>query len=70
VAIIAGRRDRVVPPSNAEYLHARLPRSELHLIDSAHFSWEDAADEYSGLVQGWWAGGYKATAKATGAAVP
>ena len=70
VAIIAGRRDRVVPPSNAEYLHERLPHSELHLIDSVHFAWEDAADEYAALVRAWWAGGYAACAKATGAAVP
>lgn len=59
VQIIAGRRDRVVPPVNAEYLHERLPRSELHLIDSTHFAWEDAADEYASLVRLWWAGGYQ-----------
>src|SRR5215813_12819926 len=29
VHIIAGRRDAVVPPVNAEYLHERLPHSEL-----------------------------------------
>jgi pimeloyl-ACP methyl ester carboxylesterase len=55
VQIIAGRRDRVVPPVNAEYLHERLPHSELHLIDSVHFVWEDSADEYAALVSGWWA---------------
>ena len=38
VQIIAGRRDTVVPPVNAEYLHERLPHSELHLLDSGHFS--------------------------------
>lgn len=59
VQIIAGRRDRVVPPVNAEYLHERLPHSELHLIDSGHFAWEDAAEEYAALVTAWWAGGYK-----------
>jgi pimeloyl-ACP methyl ester carboxylesterase len=59
VQIIAGRRDRVVPPVNAEYLHERLPRSELHLIDSGHFVWEDAADEYAALVSSWWADGYR-----------
>jgi pimeloyl-ACP methyl ester carboxylesterase len=47
VQIIAGRRDMVVPPINAEYLHERLPHSELHLIDSGHFVWEEAADEYA-----------------------
>jgi len=59
VHIIAGRRDRVVPPINAEYLHERLPHSELHLLDSGHFAWEDAADEYAALVNAWWTVGYK-----------
>jgi pimeloyl-ACP methyl ester carboxylesterase len=59
VQIIAGRRDTVVPPVNAEYLHERLPNSELHLLDAAHFVWEDAADEYAALVNAWWAGGYQ-----------
>ena len=58
VQIISGRRDAVVPPINAEYLHERLPHSELHLIDATHFIWEDAADEYARLVNAWWAGGF------------
>jgi len=63
VEIIAGRRDMVFPPVNAEYLHERLPQSELHLIDSGHFAWEDAADEYAALVSAWWAGGFKTCEK-------
>jgi len=59
VKIIAGRRDMVVPPVNAEFLHERLPHSELHLIDAGHFVWEDAADEYGALLRAWWAGGFK-----------
>jgi pimeloyl-ACP methyl ester carboxylesterase len=59
VQILNGRRDAVVPPVNAEYLHERLPHSELHLLNSGHFAWEDAADEYASLVTAWWAGGYK-----------
>lgn len=59
VQIITGKRDRVVPPVNAEFLHQRLPRSKLHIIDAGHFIWEDAADEYARLVTTWWAGGYK-----------
>ncbi len=54
VRIIAGRRDTVVPPVNAEYLHERLPHSDLHLLDAGHFIWEDAADEYAALVTDWW----------------
>lgn len=63
VQIIAGRRDTVVPPVNAEYLHERLPHSELHLLDSGHFAWEDAADECAALVNAWWADGYKTCVK-------
>ncbi len=58
VQIITGARDPVVPPVNAEFLHERLPKSKLDLIDALHFIWEDAADEYAALVTSWWAGGY------------
>jgi len=61
VQIIAGRRDRAVPPVNAEYLHERLPNSRLDIFDAGHFTWEDAADEYASLVMTWWAGGYATT---------
>jgi len=59
VQIISGRRDAVVPLVNAQYLHDRLPHSELHLVDATHFIWEDAADEYAALVNAWWAGGFR-----------
>ena len=61
VQIIAGARDAVVPPVNAEYLRERLPNSALTLIDAGHFVWEDAADEYAALVTNWWNGGYAST---------
>jgi pimeloyl-ACP methyl ester carboxylesterase len=64
VQIIAGQRDRAVPPANAEYLHHRLPRSKLDIIDAGHFTWEDAAGEYAALVTAWWAGGYAVTGRA------
>jgi pimeloyl-ACP methyl ester carboxylesterase len=60
VQIINGKRDRVVPPANAEFLHQRLPKSKLDFIDAGHFIWEDAADQYAALVTSWWAGGYAA----------
>ena len=69
VRIIAGRRDSVVPPVNAEYLRERLPHSDVHLLDSTHFAWEDAADEYAALVSDWWAGGYKTAPKRSAANV-
>src|SRR5712691_7200855 len=64
VQIIAGRRDRAVPAVNAEYLHERLPNSRLDILDAGHFTWEDAADEYTALVTTWWSGGYMTTGSA------
>jgi pimeloyl-ACP methyl ester carboxylesterase len=58
VQIIAGARDRAVPPVNAEFLHERLPKSRLDIIDAGHFTWEDGADDYAALVTSWWDGGY------------
>jgi pimeloyl-ACP methyl ester carboxylesterase len=60
VQIIAGRHDPAVPPVNAEFLHHRLPRSKLDILDAGHFTWEDAADQYAALVTAWWSGGYRA----------
>jgi pimeloyl-ACP methyl ester carboxylesterase len=62
VQIIAGARDPAVPPVNAEFLHARLPKSRLRIVDAGHFAWEDCADEYAALVTSWWAGGYSTCA--------
>ncbi len=61
VQIIAGLRDPAVPPANAEFLHDRLPRSRLDILDAGHFTWEDAADQYAELVTTWWSGGYTAS---------
>ena len=66
VNIINGKRDPVVPPVNAEFLHQRLRKSKLDLIDAGHFIWEDAADQYAALVTSWWAGGYAAVRPARG----
>ncbi len=54
VQIIAGAHDTTVPPVNAEFLHQRLPHSNLSIIDAGHFTWEDAAAEYSALITRWW----------------
>jgi pimeloyl-ACP methyl ester carboxylesterase len=56
--IIAGRRDPIVPPVNAEFLHKRLPASKLAVLDAGHYTWEDASDEYAAIVTSWWDGGY------------
>jgi hypothetical protein len=47
-----------VPPANAEYLHERLPKSKLDLIDALHVIREDAADAYAAPVTNRWDGGY------------
>jgi pimeloyl-ACP methyl ester carboxylesterase len=57
VQIIAGARDRTVPPVNGEFLHERLPHSRLDVIDAGHFTWEEGAVEYAELVTSWWNGG-------------
>jgi len=59
VQIIAGRRDAVVPLVNAQYLYERLPHRELHVVDAAHFIWEDAANEYEAVLNAWWAEGFE-----------
>src|SRR3954453_12967820 len=53
VQIIAGRHDALVPPSNAEFLHARLAHSKLYMIETAHFAWENGADDYLELTRSW-----------------
>jgi pimeloyl-ACP methyl ester carboxylesterase len=53
VQIIAGRHDALVPPSNAEFLHARLANSKLDILETGHFTWEDAADDYLELTRSW-----------------
>src|SRR3954452_12618283 len=53
VQIIAGRNDALVPPSNAEFLHARLADSKLDILDTGHFAWEDGADESLQLTGSW-----------------
>ena len=53
VQIIAGRHDALVPPSNAEFLHANLPDSRLDILDTGHFTWEDGADDYLQLTRTW-----------------
>ncbi len=58
VQIITGRHDDLVPPANAEFLHERLPKSKLDILDTGHFVWEEAAEAYAAFATSWWAGGY------------
>lgn len=68
VQIVAGERDQLVPPSNARYLHERLPHNQLALLDTGHFAWEDGADEWATIALNWIGGGYRQVG--TGSANP
>lgn len=57
--VVAGRDDDLVPWSNNEYLDELLPNSEIHGLDTGHFAWEQAAEEYGRLVVDWVSGGYR-----------
>jgi pimeloyl-ACP methyl ester carboxylesterase len=63
VQIIAGADDTAVPPVNATFLHERLPHSKLDVLDAGHFTWEDSAVEYAGLVADWWRSGSNGSRK-------
>jgi pimeloyl-ACP methyl ester carboxylesterase len=60
VQIIAGRWDPLVPLANADYLHARLPNSRLDVLDTGHFVWEEAPEQYAAIVTAWVSGRYLA----------
>ncbi|MGW0210989.1 alpha/beta fold hydrolase [Streptomyces sp. NPDC003233] len=54
VQVIAGRDDQVVPVANAEYLYQHLPNSKLDIVDAGHWVWEEAPEEYAGILNNWW----------------
>jgi len=54
VQVIAGGRDWAVPPVNGYFLADRLPHSKLDILNAAHFTWEDAPDDYAELIISWW----------------
>ncbi|MBI3898388.1 MAG: alpha/beta hydrolase [Gammaproteobacteria bacterium] len=60
VLSIWGTHDPIVPPSNADVLDRKLPRTRSVLLDSGHFVWEDQAEQYAAAVLDWIRGGYRA----------
>lgn len=54
VQLLNGEHDPVVPPSNVEFLHSKLPNSKLDVIDAGHFAWEENASEYARVLTEWW----------------
>lgn len=53
VLVISGSDDPLVPPSNGALLERLIPHCRHEILNSGHFVWEDAADEYSSLVSAW-----------------
>ena len=50
VTLINGGHDRVVPLANVEFLHERLPTSRVVVLDTGHFAWEEAPNEYAAAI--------------------
>jgi pimeloyl-ACP methyl ester carboxylesterase len=50
VTLINGGHDRVVPLANAEFLNERLPTSRIIVLDTGHFAWEEAPEEYAAAI--------------------
>ena len=59
VQIVCGSDDPLVPTSNQEFLHARLPHSKMHLLPAGHFAWEEVPDLYGEILIDWMASGYR-----------
>ncbi len=52
VLIIWGKRDKIIPVSDAELLHSRIENSELFIFpDAGHVPHWEKPDEYNNLVQ-------------------
>jgi len=59
VLIVGDRDDQFVPPVNAEFLHARLPHSQLSLLPAGNFSWEEVPGLHGDVVLTWLSGGFR-----------
>ncbi|MET9231663.1 alpha/beta hydrolase [Lentzea sp. NPDC003310] len=55
VQLVNGDHDPVVPVSNVEHLHRRLPNSALDVVEAGHFVWEENPDAYARVVTSFWA---------------
>jgi pimeloyl-ACP methyl ester carboxylesterase len=53
VLVLSGRTDPLVPPSNGDLLEHLLPHCRHEVLESGHFVWEDAADDYARAVTNW-----------------
>jgi pimeloyl-ACP methyl ester carboxylesterase len=58
VLIVSGTEDPLVPTANATFLRERLPRSQMKLLTTGHFAWEEAPDQYGDVLIAWLSAGY------------
>ncbi|MCU1493205.1 MAG: hypothetical protein JWO62_969, partial [Acidimicrobiaceae bacterium] len=57
--IVSARDDPVVPASNQDFLHARMPNSRIDVLPAGHFAWEEVSDQYGDVLIRWLSGGYR-----------
>jgi 3-oxoadipate enol-lactonase len=50
--VIAGRQDQATPVDAAEHIRSQIPRAQLTLLDAAHISAVEQADDFSAEVLG------------------
>ena len=55
--VVAGAGDPATPVEHAERLVARVPRASLAVVDSAHLANVEQAEQVTGLLTGFFAGG-------------
>jgi pimeloyl-ACP methyl ester carboxylesterase len=58
VQIIWGDDDPIALVENAYILHKRLPKSELEIVATGHYVWEDHATDFADIIIAWIDGGY------------
>jgi pimeloyl-ACP methyl ester carboxylesterase len=59
VQIVSGIDDPIVPKSNSEFLHVRLPNNRMDLLPAGHFAWEEVPDLFGDVLVRWLATGYR-----------
>jgi pimeloyl-ACP methyl ester carboxylesterase len=53
VHVFAADGDPLVPVSNGRYLAGRIPGSELTILETGHFAWEQVPGQFAALVTDW-----------------
>ena len=53
VRVFAADGDPLVPVSNGRYLVERIPGSELTILATGHFAWEQVPEQFAAIVTEW-----------------